>query len=451
MRWLAIPSVCRRWYWIAATTPELWRSLYAVSRRLNYMRTCLVRSKDLTIGVVIGYSSMVPTALRLVWPHIRRIRHMKLSVARGGPRVLDAILETAIPALEALDVFVSKTFTDISEEEMQFHPERFPRLSELCVVGVHLLPSAVLRQLKVLSIHDWFGLMPGLTYYGLTTVLRELTNVEELALCDIICRSFESPPDPSITPRIVLPKLRAIKLDSLTSVMKHILSILSIPPSSYIVIRRAADAATESTDELSAQGIRIVLPADRAGLPILSRITSVWVKLLNNFEHRIQGTAPHTEHGENGGGFSCSLEMPEDYDGPPLLLDDFLDVFHDAPLKFLHVTVDVNLVTCIDWRSALAPFPTLRELIVSGTHEDGATDPIFSALDPDNAPEGTPSEQHVVCPRLQTLRIEGFGLAADALLLEARRCLDRRRDVLGDPEALADLSFSIHPDGETEA
>ncbi|KAI0359249.1 hypothetical protein OH77DRAFT_1013467 [Trametes cingulata] len=445
MRWLSIPRVCRRWYWIAATTPDLWRWLYATSS-LNYMKTCLVRSKDRTVSVVTGSTWIVPSALQLVSPQFHRVRHLQLAVGRRDAPVLNVILGSRMSVLEALEVTVIKTLLDTSEMVMEFYPERFPVLSELHLVGVHLLPSGVLRQLKVLSIHDWFGMSPGLTLDALSSILRELTNVERLTLCDIICHDHETPPAPSIAPDIYLPKLKAFTLDSLTSVMKHVLSALSIPPSARVVIRRAADSATESTEELSAQGVRVVLPVNRSSLPILSNITKASLGILES-EHTIQGSAPPTVEGEDGGSFLCSLETPEYYDGPPLLLDDFVDVFRHAPLEALHITVDVNLAASIDWRTALVSFPYLRELTVSGTTEDGTADPIFSALDPENAP---PSTSSVLCPRLRTLRIEGFGLAADAFLAAARRCLARRRDVLGDPDALAELSFGVHPDGDAE-
>ncbi len=70
--WLAVLLVCRRWFVVAATARQLWRELI-VGKSLNFLRTGLIRSKGLTIGVSVIERDTFPATARTILPHVHRI------------------------------------------------------------------------------------------------------------------------------------------------------------------------------------------------------------------------------------------------------------------------------------------------------------------------------------------------------------------------------------------
>lgn len=88
--------VCRYWFTVGTTTPMLWTYLYAKSS-LNYLRTCLARSKELKIDVVVpDVAPMVPKVMFHIHPHLHRVRTLKLGTvaAQNGPHLKLFIQET---------------------------------------------------------------------------------------------------------------------------------------------------------------------------------------------------------------------------------------------------------------------------------------------------------------------------------------------------------------------
>ncbi|KAI0365956.1 hypothetical protein BV20DRAFT_1056091 [Pilatotrama ljubarskyi] len=114
--------------------------------------------------------------------------------------------------------------------------------------------------------------------------------------------------------------------------------------------------------------------------------------------------------------------------------------------------MDTDVVSRIDWHVVLAPFPTLRELVVLGHDEHGKPHHILERLNPDNAPAGTPDAECVVFPVLQILYVEGFSLKCLAALVPAAlKCLERRGEVLRRAKTLAELGLTLHlPDGDLD-
>ncbi|KAI0367101.1 hypothetical protein BV20DRAFT_981549 [Pilatotrama ljubarskyi] len=76
--WPIVLRVCRRWFAVAASTLALWRLLWA-DTSMNHLRTCLVRSRNMTITVSTGRQALVPQVLELILPHLPRVREIRLS------------------------------------------------------------------------------------------------------------------------------------------------------------------------------------------------------------------------------------------------------------------------------------------------------------------------------------------------------------------------------------
>ncbi|KAL1941049.1 hypothetical protein VTO73DRAFT_7685 [Trametes versicolor] len=402
--WLAYLLICRHWFTVGATTPRLWDFPYATSS-LNYARTCLARSKGVKIDVVVVPD--VPVAP--VLPH-------------------------SMPALELFTVGVGKTTTDPRDEVMELTPERFPKLVHLSLSGLYLVPTAALRNLKVLHIDNLLGLVPGITMGMLTDLLQELACVEELRVHSVSCRQGLDPSRPMRTPRAALRSLKGLSMQDWPwgmELTKHILSVISVPPSSTIMIRGCIDDGARAIRAMgNPQGSGgWILPADRTGLPILSRGTEAFVDSTGTSER-------HT------------IDLASAY---PLPSPYLTAICRDAPIVTLRIEMSAfTYCPNTTWRNALAPFSKLRELAVFGHGNGPSASNLFAGLNPDCAPADTPAAARVVLPELRTLRIEGFTVLDEYLFATAMVCLQKRRAALGLSKPLETLSFQLGDEDRPE-
>lgn len=442
--WLVCLHVCRHWFAVGATTPRLWSFVW-VATSLNYARTCLARSKGVDIDISVAQiPAIVVPVLHLIRPHISRIRQLVfMVVARTDGPHLRAFMQTPMPALEMFNATVAKTVFDPSEEVITFPAEHFPRLVNISVGGIHLLPTPAFRQLKVLHIRGWLGLVPGLTTGLLTDILAELSSVEELYIADALCHDeIVEPAHPSRAIRTNLPNLRMLTLDSTTSeVVKHILSVISVPITATVVIHRRIVIEDEAMEAAILQGSRVALPEDRSGLPMLSRGTEARVLLWPD-DTAVEVTMP-TPSGELGL-TRVSITIPRDYEGEAHpLLDDFFDICRNAPLEVLLVEAPPSWFSRINWREVFARFPKVHSLTVTSEDSEEGAKSLFDALDPDNAPADTPEAERVPLPALRKLILEGSSVREEALLPTVVGCLEHRRQALGTARGLEDLYLEL--------
>ncbi|KAI0352235.1 hypothetical protein OH77DRAFT_1428783 [Trametes cingulata] len=399
----------------------------------------------------------VSRALQVMTPHLHHIRCITLlAIAQLHAPELAALLRHSMPVLQSftVEMDVKAERTEATVQALEIAPELFPALQELDLTRIHLLPSRVLRQVSFLNLSFWPLGNPPLALENITAILQELVNIEELKLRLIRCMDDADVPQPVDLPRITLPRLRKLLVvDCPTHVTKHVLALLSLPPSSRITIERHVSEPQNQFDmeglaEMLLEGNRALIPGDRSGLPILFHATAVDISMLD-FMHGITATSPPaTETGESGC-FKCQLSfpfVPDPEDAPIRLLDDFLDICHAAPVEVVHVVVHADNLPNVDWRAGLAPFPKLRELTI--VSYDGEAHHIFAALNPDSAPEGTIKEERVICPRLRKLSIVACKASSNAALLPAvADCLERRQTELQECEGLAELKLYLR-DGE---
>ncbi|EIW59012.1 uncharacterized protein TRAVEDRAFT_20813 [Trametes versicolor FP-101664 SS1] len=445
LRWIPCLQVCRHWYSVGASNPRLWSFLWA-DTSLNYIRTCLARSKCMKIDVHVSKkTSIVSHVLPLLVPHIHRIRTLYLlGVARDEAPRLAVFMKNTLPALETFQARVGNYLLDTSEDSvLDCTPERFPKLTCVDISGIHLLQTTALRQLKVLRLYGWLGIgaVPART---LGIFLQELVGVEDLLLSSMLFR-IQSDPDwkPARAP---LPRLRNLELDaSEDEVLQHILSAFAIPTTTTTLIhRRVTTIVTRGIEEALLRGVRATLPVDRTGLPILSCASMALVRALRDV-HTVEVFAPLAPFKPADGRIRLSLEIPNSYqyeDGGSLL-EDFVDICRGAPIEVLRIDIEPSWCHLIDWRETFVPFTVLHELTISGEGVDPQATFLFSGLDPRGTPAATPDGERLILPQLQKLCVEGFDAHDWTLLPAVVECLRHRREALGVPIVLERLSFEL--------
>ncbi|KAL1941050.1 hypothetical protein VTO73DRAFT_7686 [Trametes versicolor] len=448
--------VCRHWFAVAATAPRLWTRVYA-GPSLNYVRTCLARSKAVKIDISGGdypWLNVPRGVLHLITPHLHRIRKLELGgIPPGDAPHLNTLLQNTLPALEVLGFGLSYKAADSIAQAIELSPEHLPKLVHVWVHGIRLVPTPALRRLKVLRITDWPGPSPAMTLDMLTALLQELVAVEGLGIYNVPCRDAATLPLHSCTSPTALPNLKHLDLfNTDLRVTKHILSVISVPLSAVVQIIGQTDlaAAPDAVEAAVLQGTRIVLPADTSSLPMLSRATHASI-VIGGCNHLVfLSTSWPRAHREEGSLYFY-MAAPTDYCGTNPSFADFVGICGRAALEALHIETETDLCPHLRWRDALAySNGTLRELTVRGTQADPGAAYLFAALDPDTAPVGTRAAEAVVVPNLRKLRVAGFAAHDETLLPPVVECLEQRRDALSLPLALETLEFQLEGFGTRE-
>ncbi len=449
--WFTILTVCRHWFVVAATTPRLWCDLHARDK-LDLLKTGLLRSKSCPVSVFVYYPNHVPAVVDLLIPHAHHIGYLTIWVTyrEDGPKLESLMRQYPMPMLKLFFARVAKTISETSEEVIEFLPERFPRLKTLHLDGIYTPPySRIFGQLTTLELSGWLGIISMLTFDDLSRIIRSCINLEQLSIKNLLVRVDR--PASRIAPhdRVTLAKLRTLQIDTQTEVIRHILSVIVVPPTACVVINRQIHSDIPELELL--QGIRAALPNDRTSLPLLSRINSVDVRALVD-AHALVGTV-RLPLGPNqfpsGDAITFNMEMPEEAQNVVRVgLEDFLDIFRSSPLEELSIsTSDSTILHDVDWRRLFASFPKLHTFSIMCQDSYDYLPLIFIGLDPHSAPHQTSEEERLVCPNLQDVSFYNlpgsrFRLSPTA---EAQMpgCLLRRQALLGSDRALKKLTFTF--------
>ncbi|KAI0630844.1 hypothetical protein C8Q77DRAFT_1135507 [Trametes polyzona] len=468
--WLKLPLVCRHWFSVASTNPNLWRWLTAKTS-LSYLRTGLVRSGVTTIAVVVMATSapFANETLDALIPHAHRLQVLILpdyhQEVHGVP--LASLFLQYLPSLSTLVLGrdpsdgrrrMAYFYSHLGSmgEEAELLPSRFTRLDSLVLGGASVvLPRTITQQLRRLDISGWSGECP-LLLGRLLSILRECVNVEELSIVNVRC-SFISggfPGDTNLAPP-ALPKLQTFVLTDIDFyVVHHILSTLRLPSVlTSVKIDWTYDIHTSS--EMFSRGFFAPMPRDSDGHPLfptLSRPLKSAFLTLRHRRHEVRayhyvtaGIWPRRRENSSDPSLSMTVFVKgEPRSRPWPLLDDSLALLGAAPLEKLHLKLDAHMVGQIDWDAVFAAYPRLRALAVRVVGEwEESQARLFRSLHP------TPgSEAHgptVPCPGLRLLHLEGFGLVQEQSLSTAvREALEARAVALGGRTTLHELSYALH-------
>ncbi|RPD55266.1 hypothetical protein L226DRAFT_493382 [Lentinus tigrinus ALCF2SS1-7] len=432
--WPAVLLVCRRWFVVAATAPQLWREL-VVGKSLNLLRTGIVRSKGLTLRVFATHRDAVAEVAQTITPHVHRIQTLSFSSIHQRHKTdVASLLQHPMPALERLNAIIETPVTYIITQDdpwlgidnVPLTRENFPKLRSLVVERIIVRPSsAIYQQLSVLHLLTLEGRL--FDYCELRKILRTCQNVEDLAL-EFTFRRDEDDLDRD---QVVLPRLRKLHLSGSRVFLHDILETIATPETADSEL--AIHLSDAKHDYIARkEGISSALPQDyQTLLPIFSAITEVHAQARQS-EEILLAYAPAAD-GATHGCRRLSLRMPvyETSKAPPdgelrspdlysLPLRD-LRVFSSAPVETLRIDTEAEHVHYVHWPAILEHFPLLRALSVTVCDYPGDTLPVLYAIRPTSpslevtAYGETLSHpaQRAPCSRLRTLRMSRFRATRD--------------------------------------
>ncbi|KAI0325390.1 hypothetical protein GY45DRAFT_250485 [Cubamyces sp. BRFM 1775] len=458
--WLATLLVCRHWFVVGATSPSLWRWVFATPS-LNYMRTALARSKQATITFSPG-AFYLGEGLMMIAPHAHRIGELLLyEVSSADQGMVQLLMRNSMPRLQVLHVNIWQLRghppTDLAAHQgLSFTPDRFPALRSLSLGSCRLSYSNIWSQLHTLRLRELRQTAAGWTLDDITQAVRGCENIVRLELIDVstVARSHTPthPPHEDVVP---LSKLRNLCIKMRPWEVRHILSAVLIPKTANVMIDWTKD--DQSSEDDIASGLAATLPSDLGCLPILLSDSMIEAVVMLQRSRR----SVTIYHVEGPPAPSQNVELKRNY-APPwititfndfgdtprtdtLHVDDIAAIAHRLPLETLQIKLDASKANHIDWNALLRPFPALRVFTVRVCAEPHhhmiafSSRGLFSTLDA----QDTERAGLVLCPALQSLKIDGFELSTAELrgdLEHARECLLRRGFVFGKPSrALEEL------------
>ena len=428
--WLHFLLVCRHWFVVASTTPGLWTDLW-VHTRFNYLLTGFMRSKTHPVDVSALSSNTVPALLEVTTPHTYRLRRLRLNeiTFEHYDSVVSPFLgASSMPALQALHL-TRAHITNVPQEPVILLPsERYPRLKDLNLSSVQLSPtSSIFPQLTRLVLDRWRSIDPPLYVNALIGMLRLCVNLKMLVIKKVAAKTVPDQASDS-RPPVHLPRMRDFVVDATPEVIKRILSTFSFPPTACISVVWEIFPTNNWTDTVL-QGMRSVLPTNRASLPILQHVTELDFTSTASQQVFIatapipRGWSPDAQPPR----ISLSMEVtkiPPRVGDPitfvPLEMQDFFDIFGHAPLRSLTMQCagGIQVMMMAAWDQLYERFPDLHTLGARATpgEKPGVAGTLFNPVIRPLVPGGIVISDRVVCPNLKHFRVVGFAEMTESLL-----------------------------------
>ena len=394
--WMKTVRVCRRWYYLATTTPTLW-TRPIVQGNLNFLRTCLERSTTLPFKLRINDGSAVDAVLDDLAPAMHRLQSLSLRDIGNSAELALALLALTggLPALHKLKVAYPQGRRFSQEFQIEFSPTWLPSLEILSLSAVSIPLSSPPPRLRKLHILNKASRSRNFTSSAFASFLRSMPQLEELvvrraAFYDSEWRGPTSGdgPDPARIPKVMLPRLETVILSGISHFAHRTLQFLDVPPHAEVQLEHDPPILDRFSQRGAYTGLRAFIPTDTSTLRVLSEASKVDVALLED-EHLLFGTqsgtptralstgsghhVPSSSQAPAGAGtilLSAFLTVPdfvytsEQVSAMPTGLADLVAVFGRSPVEELSIDIAANKVSTVDWRATLAAFPTLRSLRV---------------------------------------------------------------------------------------
>ncbi|KAI0643430.1 hypothetical protein C8Q79DRAFT_1012709 [Trametes meyenii] len=472
LNWTSVLRVCQYWFTVASTTPTLWRMLY-VKEGTNLLRTGLARSGNMEFDVVTFpvnqciHDHPLRKALDLVTPHTSRLQRLHLGhIPRERAVAFHDFLEHSFPMLCDLCALYGPERRSGTELQLDFPPERFPRLQRLDLRSIRCFDDPrIFAQLRFFhTIYAGSVTYPPLCADLFMTALNHMQNMEDLS---IIATNVESAPhDISVTlrARAELPRLRTIKVDTpQMHVSQQVLSSLVVP------VTAQATFSFHRFPSQANRGIRNVLTEDRSALPVLSQLNTAFIRITPH-GHFVDGyvasSLDDNMSAEDQDGYghirlACEPRYTDSIQEDTIAQDflDCLDALRDAQLEELSIITTPEGTEQANWKALFTSHPTLRRIclyILDPTDGSPNLLSFFSALargsledgDGHGEPQvlGGLTEARVLSPNLETIRIHGVRAGTTMFFQCIVACLENRRHKLGKPDwKLKELSFFLMP------
>ncbi|KAJ8501462.1 hypothetical protein ONZ51_g629 [Trametes cubensis] len=453
--WLRTLRVCRRWFAICANTPQLWRFLF-VNTSTNLLRIGLVRSKASTVTVICRRPEQTHAVLRLIQPHVHRIRRLELVVNDGHAESVAALMTERMLELEAFDASIARL---LLRRVIDFSPERLPKLTSLSLSSFSIGPSPILRQLRTLHLHRFVTMSSAPDSLStLIHILEECIHVVDLHLSNVQWDTRLVCPRPTQYTGPALSQLRFFAMHGFhPDVVRYLLSVLTIPAPARVVLEWTY-VRTENLYQHLSPGFMQALPDDRAHLPILLAVTRADIKL--TLSERYLTVSPSHEPNNRGiddvlsdttVGLDLTLSVnPSTVSllSMGMMLNSVCGIIGTSPLEDLRIELDKYNSTQIDWVPFLSRFEVLQSLTLIGpagkySAPDGAVR-LFDALSRDvlHSEEGQ-GNGRPLCPRLRVVRVQGFDGDYLTLADSAAQCCRARCSYLSRRTGIDKLTFQL--------
>ncbi|OJT05723.1 hypothetical protein TRAPUB_3451 [Trametes pubescens] len=461
--WEAVLLVCRRWFYIAATTGALWTHL-KIGGRTNLLYVGLARSRSPLVDVEVLESAahLTKEVLDALAPYTHRLRSLKLRRMSADLVfwLVRFVMENALPALRCLEAHSEDRSNEDTPPLIGLFPDRFPSLAELRCSNIFLFnPTLTFTGLRVFEVSGYSGPPICFVLRILIYTIRVLERIEVLTLTDVNVIDPEA--DVSQEDRVILWRLcKLLRLLLDARISKQLLSNIALwHPAPDVSVASLYRPGIQDDEEC----FQRLLPNDPPiCLPALTNLVRANVRVLPS-SCSIEGYTSYTpeeppSNDEMRGHIKLEVGRSPD-GGNTLSLGGALRILSELrvkpPLEELRIEFSPAAVKDLDWRSALASFSELRSLsvVLSGTIET-ETAHLEQILDVLHSPPAQASvENDAVLPELQRLRLSGFlsDGGNGGLLPRVVSVLENRRHMLGREVVLEELSLDLDGHETNEA
>ncbi|KDQ51397.1 hypothetical protein JAAARDRAFT_41247 [Jaapia argillacea MUCL 33604] len=291
--WIAVTHVCRHWREVALATPRLWCSL--PFQRPKWVPEMIVRSRLAPLHVTVNRRTMTsqyPRPLPQIHSaleHMSRIRSLVLELPASDLRTLS--LSPPAPALNTLTLFNWGTRNTFPIPEDAFGLVT-PSLRRLDLTGcTPSWGSPMFNGLTSLRVKNNSVAESGRpTFTRLLEILSGNPQLESLALID--CLSSPSSDSHPRNPAVRLPMLTFLHLEDEALGCSHLLSSLSVPPTTSLKLSSFAFKSSHFASLFaSAKNLGISTPV------LCLDISGSWTQVtLRGYDHPL--SSPHSMPGD---------------------------------------------------------------------------------------------------------------------------------------------------------
>ncbi len=456
--WYPMLAVCRYWYTIVCATPMLWRLVRIFPEtKTELMELVLSRSKELPIEVDIYFPPKVAPFTQVLLRHCSRMSSFHAQdVSRSQASHIYHLVRQPMPILRTLSmwfdpVLASQTADDddianlgiVQEKEvfvLKLSVESYPELRELSLRGVGLrglLPSGV-----------YGGSPPNLTHIELRDSTSPYCTIVEFVRFLGDCRRLQfltivrfRPSDEGFNTQVdinaldslpvvaLAPTLRRLVLEDIDMYIARLLSGLTVPASTDIRLTKLINMhdgeELRFPEDLVEEGFLTVLPEDKSGLPLFTRLTSVYLCLSVHAAYLL------THAGDRTMAIAIEGDPESVSELHPNFQDDMEEIAaaNDSIIE-LTIMADSDLKAwSTDLRTILPSLPRLKTLSVfsicppPGARAASLEERLMDAL-------GEPSVSDA-CAALEELNLNCVRPRKDRALIKKLKALLRRRNSQG--------------------
>lgn len=445
-------AVCHHWRTVITANPCFWRTI-RTGERTRWLDLALARSGDANLRLTFSSATGLIDALPILLPKRDRIEHLDFTCqSLSDVGKLTPLISAPLPCLAELSVSGfegNSSLGPATGQMLAFHPENFPAIVRLKLVGVTLpWTGAFLSRLRSLDLRRCQVYPSAIPVGDFLSILRRGDSLEELTLHDFLssaCPSTPLPADLQAAPAVNLPRLRKLEVSDTPAWISRFIIHVQLPSRGDVVLTGQIDEAQGAPRATLAS----LLPANKEKLGFLRSTTSATLVMFDSACSVIC---------KSPGPLSVTLKLrPRTPRVSWVQSQDegsrhFTALFHSTPLTTLNLQCELEKVSPDVLATVLDAFPQLRELTVTSTMF--GPDPFPTHLcdslrsspalgeDDDKVAEAS----SVRCSSLRVLRLERVRWEDGAFLNAVADCLRERERLEAPRLELLEVTASRSPE-----